>query len=133
MVLATPRGSRAAAVVAGQLRRARPMMPHAEASPTAHRRERTRHRAAHRSASFGSLLRLVSHRDRCRCDAIPEQRSSSPRMPEIVSPCRHPTASATLAADLPTSVSIMLAGFKSVRTPLPMLGWWSCSRHWPEP
>jgi hypothetical protein len=66
------------------------MRPHAEASPTAHRRERTRHRAAPRTASSVRLLPLVSHRDRRLFDAIPRLCSSRPRTPWMVSLYRHP-------------------------------------------
>jgi hypothetical protein len=54
------------------------MMAHAEASLTAHPLERTRHSAAHCSASSLRLLPWVSHRDRRHGDAIPRRCSSRP-------------------------------------------------------
>jgi hypothetical protein len=115
MVLAAPGGSRAAAVVAGQPRRGRSLRPHAEAFPTARWRERTRHRAAPRAASSVRLLPLVSHRARCRCDAISRLCSSGPRMPWRVSPCHHLVEIAPQSADFPSSVRIIGARSLVVR------------------
>jgi hypothetical protein len=80
------------------------MMRHAEASPTAARRERTRHRVAHRSASSVRLLYLVSHHDRRQGDALPRRCSSRRRMPWRVSPYCTPAAIAIWVADLQTRV-----------------------------
>jgi hypothetical protein len=51
-----------------------------------------------------SLLQLVPNHDICLFEAIPRLCSSSPRMPWMVSPCRHPTAIATRSAHRPTSI-----------------------------